>query len=90
VRGFVGASLSYVGDRIGEFFGSPQRQVFPAYAKTDMHAGVRYGFWTGNIFVNNLADKRAALQGGLGTFIPGGFNYIQPRTVGLSLTKTFQ
>jgi outer membrane receptor protein involved in Fe transport len=93
VIAFAGASLSYVGERQGIFASifapSPQRQVFPSYTKTDVRAGVRYDTWTFNVFVNNLTDRRGVLTGGLDNLIvPFAFNYIQPRTAGLSLTKT--
>ena len=89
VTGFVGCTLSYVGDRQGEFTSTAQRQNLPAYAKTDLHGGAKYDSWTVNLFVNNIADKRGVLYGGLGAYPPWGFNYIQPRTVGLSVVKTF-
>jgi outer membrane receptor protein involved in Fe transport len=59
------------------------------YAKTDLRAGAKYETWTLNLFVNNLADKRGVLSGGLGTLNPAAFNYIQPRTVGILIAKTF-
>ena len=89
--GFVGASVSYVGSREGPFTlkAAPQRQIFPAYFKTDLRAGVRYDTWSLNLFVNNLADRRVPLTGGLGTINPGLFYFMQPRTAGLSVAKTF-
>jgi iron complex outermembrane recepter protein len=89
VTGFVGASESYVGYHEGIFTGSAQRQHLPAYAKTDVRAGVRYESWTANCFVTNVSDKRGLFNGGLGTVNPLAFHYIQPRTVGLLLAKTF-
>jgi len=87
--GFVGGSTSYVSDSVGQFTGTPQRQIYPAYARTDLRAGVRFNSWTGTLFVNNATDKRAALTGGLGTIFPNLFQYIQPRTLGLSVSTTF-
>jgi iron complex outermembrane receptor protein len=90
---FVGGSLSYVGDRFGIFNSSPPavppRQYLPSYAKTDLRTGMRYDAWTLNLYVNNVTDKRGILSGGLGTLNPIAFNYIQPRTLGLSVVKTF-
>ena len=94
VNGFVGGTVCYVGSRDG-VFGSTyaanpqQRQMFPGYAKSDLRAGAKYDGWTLNLFANNVADRRALLAGGVGTNIPYAFQYIQPRTVGLSVTKTF-
>ena len=89
VRGFVGGSVSYVGSREGVFTSSPQRQFFPAYAKTDLRGGARYDTWTATLFVNNVADKKGLISGGLGVYPPFGFYIIQPRTIGLAVTKTF-
>ncbi len=85
----IGAAVSYVGNREGVFTMTPQRQYFPSYAKTDAHAAVSYESWTANLFVTNLADRRGLLAGGLGTLNPVAFNYIQPRTVGVSLMREF-
>jgi iron complex outermembrane receptor protein len=93
VTGFVGGTLSYVGDREGEFpsvfTASTQRQSYPGYARTDLHTGLKYDTWVVNFFVNNLADRRGLLAGGLGQIPPFAFNYIQPRTAGLNVTRNF-
>jgi outer membrane receptor protein involved in Fe transport len=89
VTGLIGVSVSYVGSREGIFLPSPQRQSFPAYAKTDLRAGLKFESWAVNFFVNNVTDKRGLLSGGLGNLNPNAFNYIQPRTVGLSAVKSF-
>jgi outer membrane receptor protein involved in Fe transport len=89
---FLGASLSHVGDRKGVFvstFGPPERQTLSAYTQTDVHGGVEYESWKLNFFVTNVADKRGVLNGGIGTFNPSQFGYIQPRIVGMLLSKTF-
>lgn len=88
---FVGGSLSYVGERFGKFRDTGQaRQAFPAYAQIDVHSGLRFESWEVNLFVNNVADRRGVLRGGADAlFIPTYFNYIRPRTLGLSLVKTF-
>ncbi|HEY6923723.1 MAG TPA: TonB-dependent receptor [Steroidobacteraceae bacterium] len=87
--GFLGAMVSYVGDRQGVFLATPQRQYLPAYAKTDLRAGARYDTWTLNLYANNVTDRRGVISGGLGSFPPFGFTLIQPRLIGLSLVKAF-
>lgn len=91
MTGFVGGSVSYVGDRQDVFSSSALRPRlnFPSYAKTDLRAGVRYDSWTANLYVNNVADKRGIVSGG---YAPGkvGVNFIQPRIIGLSVTKAFE
>jgi iron complex outermembrane receptor protein len=89
VTGFAGASVSYLSDREGVFTASPQRQTLPAYAKTDLRAGLKFDAWTADLFINNVADKRGVLTGGLGNSPPYAFTYIQPRTAGISIERTF-
>ena len=89
ITGFVGVASSYIGEREGVFTGSATRQVYPAYAKTDARGGLRVRSWTVSLYVNNLTDRRGLLSGGLGTTLPYAFNYIQPRTAGLTVIKEF-
>lgn len=86
---FVGGSLSYVGDRIGAFTGTADRQDMPSYTKLDLRGGFTHDTWTATLYINNVSDKRGVLGGGVGTLIPTSFQYIQPRTIGLSVAKTF-
>ncbi len=63
------------------------RVTFPAYAQVDVFVGVAYDTWEGNFFINNVADKRAILSDYM--FPPNSYFYIQPRTIGVSLAKSF-
>ena len=87
--GFVGGTLGYVGNRRGLFTGTTERQEYPGYAEADLHAGVTYDLWTVNLFVNNVTDRRGEIGGGLGSFPPNTFYYVQPRTVGALVSKSF-
>jgi outer membrane receptor protein involved in Fe transport len=87
--GSVGGMISYVGSRLGAFLPTPDRQYFPAYATTDLHAEVDHGPWTADLFVNNVTDRRGLLGGGAGTYWSDSFNVITPRTVALSIARTF-
>jgi iron complex outermembrane recepter protein len=89
MTGFVGSSVSYVGDRIGLFQAGPVRQDYPAYTQVDLRAGLEFASWTASFFVNNVDDERGVLGGGLGGINPAAFIYIQPRTAGLSISKVF-
>ena len=89
--GVIGGDLSYIGDRYG-IFGSKAaaaRQYFGDYTKFDLHAGIANGGWRATAFVNNLADERAEVNGGIGFFVQAARIYIAPRTVGLDVSKTF-
>jgi iron complex outermembrane receptor protein len=95
-RAFGGVSVSYVGDRKGEFVPTPEeeplRQTYPAYAQVDLHAGVKTEDWRVNLFVQNATNKRGVTGGGynnLTNFNPYWLNYIQPRTFGLALERSF-
>jgi len=91
--GFAGAQVSYVGDRLGYFTGTPgvpaPRQYYSPYTKTDLRAGLTHETWTTSIYVNNVADSRGVISGGLGYYIPNAFFYIQPRTIGVTVSKQF-
>lgn len=88
-QGTAGGALSYIGRREDIFAAAGgTRNSMPGYTKIDLHAGVKYDTWNLNLFVNNLADRRGVL--GLTPYgsisLP---NLIPPRTVGLSLAKSF-
>jgi len=90
MRGFVGVSESYVGNRKGPFVGATAtRADLPEYYITDVRAGVRSGPWEANLFVNNAFDERGLLMGGAGSFLPNIFSYTRPRTMGLSVSIEF-
>jgi iron complex outermembrane receptor protein len=89
VFGFAGAQLSYVGGRVGQFVDSGPRQAFPAYAQTNLRAGLRSDDWTVSAFANNVTDRRGIVAGGIGSNIPYAFQYIAPRTIGVSVSRSF-
>lgn len=90
LTGVAGATVSYVGDRVGTFIADDSaRQVFPAYTKADVHAGVKTEQWTFDLYLNNVTDERGVLGGGNGTITPTAFQVIQPRTAGFSIARTF-
>jgi iron complex outermembrane receptor protein len=89
VTAFVGGVVSYMGDRKWDFTLSSYRQDLPAYTKVDLRAGLKYGQWTMNVYGNNIGDKRGLLAGAENQYFPYDLTYIQPRTVGLNLVRTF-
>jgi iron complex outermembrane receptor protein len=88
-RGFIGGMVSRVGDRLGPFTSNDERQLLPAYTKTDLHAGVKYDTWTTTLYANNVSNTLGLLNGGLGYLYPPARFYITPRTIGLTVVKTF-
>jgi outer membrane receptor protein involved in Fe transport len=91
LTGFVGSSATYVGDRVGVFRTVDTRQTFGSYKQIDLRLGVRNDGWSVNAFANNLTDERGLLRGGLDrpAALNYAFDYIQPRTIGLAITKDF-
>ena len=99
VAASVEASVSYVGDRKGRFFtncvgavctGFPQTE-FPSYTQLDLRAATTFDTWTVSAFVNNATDQRGVLRSGRDASLSllYAVSYTQPRTIGLSLAKTF-
>jgi iron complex outermembrane recepter protein len=90
----VGGSVSYVGLRLGEFTTGPTPPPFqmPAFTTFNLHAGARYQSWLFNLFANNVGDKRGitgySFYDGTGT-ATNVATIIPPRTVGLSVSKSF-
>ena len=90
VTGFVGATVSHVGDRKSVFVaGSTLRQDLASYTKIDLRAGVRADSWTVTAYVNNVADVRGLLNGGIGYIQPDGYVYLTPRTIGVNVARAF-
>jgi outer membrane receptor protein involved in Fe transport len=99
LEAFAGGSVSYVGDRIDGFKLStdpiPTRHTLPAYTRTDLRAGVKYDSWDIALYLNNVFDDRGTTS--VYDLVNGpasGPGYtvaqiIQPRTIGLHITKNF-
>ncbi|AOH83190.1 hypothetical protein AWL63_03560 [Sphingomonas panacis] len=86
---FFGASYRYVGRRLGEFAGTGgTRYVLPKYETIDLRAGVDKSGFEASLFVRNVTDKR----GYTGGYVYGPYataSLLQPRTIGLVLSKNF-
>ena len=94
LEGFAGVAGTYIGAREGEFAGCADltcavplpRQALPAYAKVDVHAGLNYQTWKATVYATNLLDRRGLLTS---VSPPTVFAEIPPRTIGISVSKTF-
>jgi outer membrane receptor protein involved in Fe transport len=97
--GFVGGGFRYTGSRYSAPQGSvangePQGVEAKEYGDIDLHAGIRSHDMTISLFAKNVADRRAYLVDtdffdALGSFIDVKSPVLQPRTVGLSIDKSF-
>lgn len=96
VDAFVGGTVSYVGTRTTEFQtrATLVRPILPDYTTIDLRAGVRVGGWNATLYARNMTDKRGLIGVSSRTAsntpaAPYAVNYIQPRTIGLSVGKSF-
>lgn len=92
----LGGSVSYVGNRKGEFVPTrqeaPLRQTYPGYAQLDLHLGIKAEDWKVNLSAQNVTNRRGVTGGGYNNqtnFNRYWLNYVRPRTVGLSVEKSF-
>jgi len=90
LEGYVGGAANFVGDRQSIFTSKgSSRMDLPGYTNVDLQAGVIRGPWKVNLYVNNVADERGLVTFGELGFASSSYVYIQPRTVGASVVKTF-
>ena len=60
----------------------------PCSSRVSANGSVDYEFPLGRL--TGSADRRGILGGGIGSLNPKAFEIIQPRTVGISMSRTFQ
>lgn len=92
--GFAGGSYRFIGERKADFLSVPApRFEIPAYRVVDLHLGVKEKGWTIEAYVKNLTDERGITAIGFETTNPVGSPYaaayVQPRTIGLSVSAGF-
>jgi iron complex outermembrane receptor protein len=99
-RGFIGGGFRYVGDSYsaveGELTnGEPDGIRAKAYGVVDLHLGTRNAAWTVTLFAKNLGDTRTYLApsdyfyDALGLPIDIKAPILQPRTIGISIDRSF-
>jgi iron complex outermembrane recepter protein len=84
-----GWTMTYVGERMGDFTETTERQVRPAYLTHDLRMGTELNEWNVDLYFNNVTDRRGMVGGGIGSLNATYFEYIRPRTVALSVGRTF-
>jgi iron complex outermembrane recepter protein len=88
--GHAAARVRYVGDRYSEVESSPTSTLLKAYTATDLQLGASSDRWTVSLFARNIFDRRgylSTLSDRVGANL--GVDILQPRTVGLSLDRSF-
>jgi outer membrane receptor protein involved in Fe transport len=92
VTPFVGATVAYTGARYTDFVSdaASPRIKLPSFTTVDLRAGFTFETLTATAFVKNVGDSR----GYTGMYVVGSggpyaLSMINPRTIGLSVAKTF-
>jgi outer membrane receptor protein involved in Fe transport len=87
---FARATASYVGPSIAL---TSQRERLPDYTLIGIRGGLRNDSWSATLFIDNLTNKRAALNnaGSLTLNVPGLDRVVtnRPRTFGIDLSTHF-
>jgi outer membrane receptor protein involved in Fe transport len=92
--GFVALNVGHTGRRNVSFdgnAGAPNYRL-PAYTTVDINAGAQVAGFDVGLYVRNVGDTRGQVSAytqfaGLG--VPNWVNYIRPRTVGLTASRSF-
>lgn len=85
----LGGSVTYIDERPALLVNAGARTIYPSYTKTDLLAKLDYQDWTATLYINNVTNEDARLSGGPGFFPAESAGIVQPRTIGMSLMKTF-
>jgi outer membrane receptor protein involved in Fe transport len=93
-EGHVSAQWRFVGRREATFdaSGSGPQYALPSYHSFDLRAGVEHAGWNVDLYLRNAFDRRgqaAADLGSTGFGYPAAVTVIQPRTLGLVVTRDF-
>jgi outer membrane receptor protein involved in Fe transport len=89
-QGVAAADVTYRGSTEAYFRSNSLYNLsLPAYTLVDLRLGVINGPWTANVFVRNLTDERAQVSAINSSQDPHGLLTVQPRTIGVNLTRTF-
>jgi outer membrane receptor protein involved in Fe transport len=87
----VGTSMRYVDARWESFdqnAGYPQYHL-PDYAVVDLRAGLHFGSLDLQLYARNVLNKLGQISALTGNSQYAQVTFVQPRTIGLSLTKQF-
>jgi iron complex outermembrane recepter protein len=85
----LGADVSYRGSENSYFASNSFNVPLSSYALWGLRAGVINGPWTVTVFGRNLGNERAQVSAINSTQDPHAFLTVQPRTIGLTVTRKF-
>ena len=85
----LGADITYRGSEDSYFSSNSFNLPLSSYTLLNLRAGFINGPWTVTAFARNMTNERAQLSAINSTQDPHAFLTVQPRTLGVSLTRTF-
>lgn len=88
-KGTAAADISYRGAENSYFTANAFDLPLRPYTLLNMRVGVSTGPWSGTLFVRNLTDDRAQISAINSSQDPDALLTVRPRTVGVSVTRTF-
>jgi iron complex outermembrane recepter protein len=96
IEGFVGGTGAYVGQRWNQFSSTPGelQGILPSYSYGNVRTGIRTDGYTVTAYVKNFTNEHGILNSAqqTGSTATSGLwytSFITPRTVGVSVSKSF-
>ena len=95
VQGFVGGTVTYLGERQAAFAAAQgiARASLPGFTNLDVRGGLRFTDLTVNLYVRNVTNELGIVSGDLtsSTTPALGYTFVvaQPRTFGINIVRTF-
>lgn len=87
--GSLGTDLSHRGSVNAYFASNPFNLPLASYTLWNLRAGATYQSWTFTLFAHNVTNQRAEVSAINSTQDPHGLLTVQPRTVGVTVTRDF-
>ena len=87
--GFIRGDIRYVGSRWNEFSSLPTVIELDDYTIVDLTLGYEFNTWEFSLFSKNLFDEKILTNIDPDRAHPAQFTRARPRTVGISVSKTF-
>jgi len=85
----LGTEVNYRGAVNSYFASNPFNLPLPSYTLWNLRAGALYRDWTFMAFVHNAGNERAQVSAINSTQDPDALLTVQPRTVGITVTRKF-
>ena len=88
-KGTAAMDITYRGEENAYFAANAFNIALKPYTLVNLRVGASTGPWSAMVFVRNLTDDRAQVSAINSTQDPDALLTVRPRTVGVSVTRTF-